>query len=161
MADSNSNFVVATIIFLKDSIFWCVHVNVPWPVCAHAIPFRMLWLPRRVMITYIYIYICKMMYFYVRDVAKRHETIVEGRKHIHVRIHEHFHTLTLTHIHIHVHMRIHTYTNTRACTCAFACACARERERSVGGWVGEYVLVRVCLCVSVCVVLCVVLCCCV
>ena len=30
--------------FLKDSIFWCVHVNVPWPVCAHAIPFRMLWL---------------------------------------------------------------------------------------------------------------------
>ena len=31
--------------FLKDSNFWCVHVNVPWPVCAHAIPFRMLWLP--------------------------------------------------------------------------------------------------------------------
>ena len=33
------------VIFLKDSNFWCVHVNVPWPVCAHAIPFRMLWLP--------------------------------------------------------------------------------------------------------------------
>ena len=32
--------------FLKDSNFWCVHVNVPWPVCAHAFPFRMLWLPR-------------------------------------------------------------------------------------------------------------------
>ena len=31
--------------FLKDSNFWCVHVDVPWPVCAHAIPFRMLWLP--------------------------------------------------------------------------------------------------------------------
>ena len=31
---------------------------------------------------------------------------------------------------------------------------------SVGGWLGEYVLVRVCVCV-VCVVLCVVLCCCV
>ena len=30
---------------LKDSNFWCVHVNVPWPGCAHAIPFRMLWLP--------------------------------------------------------------------------------------------------------------------
>ena len=31
--------------FLNDSNFWCVHVNVSWPVCAHAIPFRMLWLP--------------------------------------------------------------------------------------------------------------------
>ena len=31
--------------FLNDSNFWCVHVNVPWPVCAHAIPFRMLWRP--------------------------------------------------------------------------------------------------------------------
>ena len=31
--------------FLNDSNFWCVHVNVPWPVCAHAIPFRMLWCP--------------------------------------------------------------------------------------------------------------------
>ena len=30
--------------FLNDSNFWCVHVNVPWPFCAHAIPFRMLWL---------------------------------------------------------------------------------------------------------------------
>ena len=35
--------------FLKDSNFWCVHVNVPWPVCTHAIPFRMLWLPRFMM----------------------------------------------------------------------------------------------------------------
>ena len=35
--------------FLKDSNFWCVHVNVPWPFCAHAIPFRMLWLPRFMM----------------------------------------------------------------------------------------------------------------
>ena len=25
--------------FLKDSNFWCVHVNVPWPVCGHAILF--------------------------------------------------------------------------------------------------------------------------
>ena len=33
------------IFFLNDSNFWCVHVNVPWPVSAHAIPFRMLWLP--------------------------------------------------------------------------------------------------------------------
>ena len=39
-------------ICLKDPNFWCVHVNVvavhvlvPWPVRAHAIPFRMLWLP--------------------------------------------------------------------------------------------------------------------
>ena len=31
--------------FLKDSNFWCVHVNVPWLVCTHAIPFRMLWCP--------------------------------------------------------------------------------------------------------------------
>ena len=31
--------------FLNDSNFWCVHVNVPWPFCAHAIPFRMLWFP--------------------------------------------------------------------------------------------------------------------
>ena len=64
-------------------------------------------------------------------------------------------------------MQIHTYTNTRACTytractCAFACACGRERERgregrgvvvggSVGGWVGECVLVRMCvLCVLI------------
>ena len=39
--------------FLNDSNFWCVqssttsnvavHVPVLWPVCAHAIPFRMLW----------------------------------------------------------------------------------------------------------------------
>ena len=35
---------------LKDSNFWCVHVNVPWPVCAHAIPIRMLWLPRWFMV---------------------------------------------------------------------------------------------------------------
>ena len=73
--------------------------------------------------------------------VNKHETIVEGHKHIHVRI--------------------HTYTNTRACTfaractCAFACACACGRERrgewwSVGGWVGEYVLVRMCvLCVLI------------
>ena len=31
--------------FLRDSNFWCVYVNVPCPVCAHAIPFRMLWCP--------------------------------------------------------------------------------------------------------------------
>ena len=41
--------------FLNDSNFWCVqssnthnvavHVHVLWPVCAHAIPLRMLWLP--------------------------------------------------------------------------------------------------------------------
>ena len=35
--------------FLNDSNFWCVQVNVPWPVCAHAIPFRMWWLPRFMM----------------------------------------------------------------------------------------------------------------
>ena len=40
--------------FLKDSNFWCVHVHVLWPVCTHAIPFRMLWLPR-FMMTEIYI----------------------------------------------------------------------------------------------------------
>ena len=40
--------------FLNDSNFWCVHVNVPWPVCAHAFPFRMLWLSR-FMMTNIYI----------------------------------------------------------------------------------------------------------
>ena len=40
--------------FLKESNFWCVHVNVPWPVCTHAIPFRMLWFPR-FMMTEIYI----------------------------------------------------------------------------------------------------------
>ena len=82
-------------------------------------------------------------------------------------------TLTLTHTHIHVHTHLHmhihtytytrTYTNTRACTCVFACA-RRGRgggrggrdERgvvvggSVGGWVGECVLVRMCvLCVLI------------
>ena len=31
--------------FLNDSNFWSVHVTMPWPVCAHAIPLRMLWLP--------------------------------------------------------------------------------------------------------------------
>ena len=56
-----SMFVVAEIFFLKNSNFWCVHVNVPWPVCAHAFPFRMLRLPR-FMITFkqhfsLYIYI--------------------------------------------------------------------------------------------------------
>ena len=35
--------------FLKVSNFWCVHVNKPWPFCVHAIPFRMLWLPRFMM----------------------------------------------------------------------------------------------------------------
>ena len=49
--------------FLKDSNFWCVHVNVPWLVCTHAIPLRMLWLAR-FMMTNIYISM---------------KTIVEGR----------------------------------------------------------------------------------
>ena len=53
LADSNSIFVVAEMIFLNDSNFWCVqssithnvavHVHVLWPVCTHTIPFRMLW----------------------------------------------------------------------------------------------------------------------
>ena len=60
---------------MKDSNFWCVHVNVPWPVCAHAFPFRMLRLPR-FMITHVYIYI---YIFSIGDVATNHETIVEGR----------------------------------------------------------------------------------
>ena len=52
--------------FLNGSNFWCVQssithtmwaVNVHvWPVCAHTIPFRMLWCPSRFMMTYIYIY---------------------------------------------------------------------------------------------------------
>ena len=67
------------IFFLKDSNFWCVHVNVPWPVRAHAFPFRMLWLPR-FMITHVYIYIYIYIYiFSIGDVATNHETIVEGR----------------------------------------------------------------------------------
>ena len=55
-ADSNSNFVVATIVcferfeFLVCSKFnhthhVAVHVHVLWLVCAHTIPFRMLWRP--------------------------------------------------------------------------------------------------------------------
>ena len=49
------DFLRREFFFLNDSNFWCVqssithnvavHVLVPWPVCAHAIPFRMLWLP--------------------------------------------------------------------------------------------------------------------
>ena len=55
LRDSNSIFVAAEIIFLNDSIFWCVqssitcnetvHMPVLWPVCTHTIPFRMLWRP--------------------------------------------------------------------------------------------------------------------
>ena len=52
------------------------------------------------------IYIYKM-YIYVRDVAKRHETIVEGHKHVHVRIHVNLHLYLHVHIHIHLHLHLH------------------------------------------------------
>ena len=95
----------------------------------------------------IYTYICKM-YIHVRDVAKRYETIVEGRKNLHVRIHVHLHLHLHLHIymymyiHIYIYMHIHTYTYTRACTCACARACARGGER--GGRRGEWCLVGRC-----------------
>ena len=45
-------------------------------------------------------------------------------------------------------MHIHTYTCMYMCVCV--CVCEREERGvvlggSVGGWVGEYVLVRVCV----------------
>ena len=56
LADSNSNIVVAKIIFFERFEFLvcskfnhthhvAVHVHVLWLVCAHIIPFRMLWRP--------------------------------------------------------------------------------------------------------------------
>ena len=56
LADSNSIFVVAEILFFFERFeYWCdqssfihnaaVHVHVLWPVCTHAIPFRILWRP--------------------------------------------------------------------------------------------------------------------
>ena len=97
--------------------------------------------------------------------VNKHETIVEGRKHMHVRIHVHIqpnihtHLHLDTHIHLHTHlqMHVHTYTNTRACTytractCAFAyaCTCGREgrewRGVVVGGSVGGRVQKRACI----------------
>ena len=66
--------------------------------------------------------------------SKKHETIVEGHKHIHV-----------THLHMHIHMYV----------CVCVCEGEGEGEEregrgvvlggSVGRWVGEYVLVRVCV----------------
>ena len=70
--------------------------------------------------------------------SKKHETIVEGHKHRHVHLHVHLHIHIHLHLHIHRHIHICIYT----CTCAFAFACACAR---VGRWVGEYVLVRVCV----------------
>ena len=57
LADSNSNFVVAKILYFFERFEFlvcskfnhthhvAVHVPVLWPVCTHTIPFRMLWLP--------------------------------------------------------------------------------------------------------------------
>ena len=65
LADSNSISVAAEN-FLNDSNFWCfgnsithnvaVYVPVLWPVCAHTIPFRMLWYLWRFMMTWWYLW---------------------------------------------------------------------------------------------------------
>ena len=62
--------------FLKDSNFWCVHVNVPCPRNS----------------------ISNVLASAIHDDRNIHfnETIVEGRKHIHVRIH--------LHVHVHLHL---------------------------------------------------------
>ena len=76
------------------------------------------------------------IYIYVRDVAKRHETIVEGHKHIHVHLLTLTLALTLTDtltltliLRLTLTFTLYTYTNTRACTCAFVCACACVCDR--------------------------------
>ena len=63
--------------FLKDSNFWCVqssithtmwavNMHVLWPVCAHTIPFRMLWCPSRFIYTLcIFICICTCICVYI------------------------------------------------------------------------------------------------
>ena len=111
----------------------------------------------RVMITHVYTYISKMYIdIYVRDVAKRHETIVEGHKHIHVRIHQHLHQHLHLHVHVHLHLHIHLHLHTHKCTCMYMCVCVcvcvwegegggEERGVVVGGSMGGCV-------VAVCVV---------
>ena len=69
-------------------------------------------------------------------------------------------TNSLAHVHTHTYTFSYTYTYactytytisractfSRACTCAFACARACGRGRvGIQRWVGEYVLVRVCV----------------
>ena len=80
--------------FLKDSNFWCVHVNVPWPVCAHAIPFRMLWLPR-FMMTYMYFSVC----------------IHNFHKHFHVQVH----------VRVRVRVLVRVFVFVLACCCCCRC----------------------------------------
>ena len=87
----------------------------------------------------------------------------------HVRVHLHLHLHLHLHVHTHIHTYTYAYTHIHKYTCMYMCVCVyvcegkgEEREGrgvvlggSVGGWVGEYVLVRVCVC---CVVLCCVSC---
>ena len=86
-----------------------VHVPLLWPVCAHTIPFRMLWCLCRFTITF-QKYTCKRC-------CKKHETIVEGHKHIHVRIDVRIQPNTHTRIHLHAQIHVHVH-NKLICVCA-------------------------------------------
>ena len=148
LADSNSNFVVAKIIFFEGFQFL---------VCSCECAVACL-CPRNsisnvvVFVTihddiYVYIFTCKMCIYlwYMQQKDMKPLWKVEN-----MYMCAYTYTYTYTHS--------YTYANTRACTCAFACARGRERggEESgvgwVGGWVGWWVCVGACVCCVCCVV---------
>ena len=96
--------------FLNDSNIWCVHVNVPWPVCAHAIPFRMLWLPRFMMTE---IYISMKPLWKVENIYMCAYTYTFTHLHLHLHLHINI-NIYLHYTHIHYALYTYTYTNTRA-----------------------------------------------
>ena len=83
-------------------------------------------------------------------------TYAHKNKHIHIHMYIHIYICIYTHIHKYTCM--HIYRCMYMCVCV--CVCVWERKGregrrvvvggSVGGWVGEYVLVRMCvLCVLI------------
>ena len=95
-------------IFFNDSNFWCVqssithnvavHVPVLCPVCAHTIPFRMLWCLSRFTIT---------KNIYVSDLAKKKKNTKPLWNVINMYMCAN--TYTFTHVHIHMYIHIHTH----------------------------------------------------
>ena len=74
-----------------------------------------------------------------------------------INIYTYAHESKHIHIHMYIHIYICIYTHIHKYTCMYmcVCVCVWEGRRvvvggSVGGWVGEYVLVRMCvLCVLI------------
>ena len=97
-----------------------VNVHVLWPVWTHTIPIRML-MSLTIHDNIIYINI------FVGDVAKKHETIVEGHKRLHVRIF----------IYIFIFMYMYMYRYMYVCVCVSLSLFLRVVAVAVAGCGGE------------------------